>query len=162
MLQKIWLRLPRNRRPAELDKIDDPVVLLESNVYGHPLARSKWDRNLEELRLQIGKTFKFGNACTSIEKTNYFLSVNVDDIKMLGRRESLAPRWARFRKKIEPGDPTSPVNQLSLGCTQRATSRRRDDQVEKRNVSENYSGKCARKSSKKEQQSQYSISFVMF
>ena len=49
----IWKRHSRNRRrPAKWDKIDDPVVLLESNQRGHPLAGLLWERKLEETLLQ--------------------------------------------------------------------------------------------------------------
>ena len=34
----IWIRLPSNRRPAIWDKVVDPVVLLESSLYGQPLG----------------------------------------------------------------------------------------------------------------------------
>ena len=34
----IWIRLPRHRWPKSWDKIEDPVVLLERNLCGHPLA----------------------------------------------------------------------------------------------------------------------------
>ena len=35
----IWTKLPRYRRSAEWDKIDDPVVLLESKIYSHPVGK---------------------------------------------------------------------------------------------------------------------------
>ena len=42
----------RNRRPANGDMIDQPVVRLESNVYGHPLAGLFWELKLEDVWLQ--------------------------------------------------------------------------------------------------------------
>ena len=53
-------------------------------------------------------------------KNNLFLLVHVDDIKVLGRREGLAPMWASLRKKIELGDFTPLVDQVQLECTQRS------------------------------------------
>ena len=34
----IWIRLPRHRWPKSWSSTEDPVVLLEQNLYGHPLA----------------------------------------------------------------------------------------------------------------------------
>ena len=33
-----WIRLPRHKWPNSWSNIDDPVVTLERNLYGHPLA----------------------------------------------------------------------------------------------------------------------------
>ena len=33
-----WLRLPRHKLPKSWSSMKDPVVLLERNLYGHPLA----------------------------------------------------------------------------------------------------------------------------
>ena len=34
----IWIRLPRHKRPTSWSSMEDPVVPLERNLYGHPLA----------------------------------------------------------------------------------------------------------------------------
>ena len=34
----IWIRLPRHNWPKSWSSIEDPVVPLERNLYGHPLA----------------------------------------------------------------------------------------------------------------------------
>ena len=34
----IWIRLPRRKWPKLWSSIEDPVVLLERNLYGHPFA----------------------------------------------------------------------------------------------------------------------------
>ena len=33
-----WIRLPRHKWPKSWSSMEDPVVLLERNLYGHPLA----------------------------------------------------------------------------------------------------------------------------
>ena len=33
-----WIRLPRHKWPKSWSSIEDPVVPLERNLYGHPLA----------------------------------------------------------------------------------------------------------------------------
>ena len=35
----IWIRLPRHKWPKLWSSMEDPVVPLERNLYGHPLAR---------------------------------------------------------------------------------------------------------------------------
>ena len=35
----IWIRLPRHKWPKSWSSMEDPVVPLERNLYGHPLAR---------------------------------------------------------------------------------------------------------------------------
>ena len=62
-----WIRLPRNRRPGKWDKIDDPGLPVESNVYSHPLAGLLLEFKLEELLLRENWG-KFGNACTTIAR----------------------------------------------------------------------------------------------
>ena len=42
----------------------------------------------------------------STRQLNLVGLTHVDDIKMVGRKESLAPMWARLRKKIELEDPS--------------------------------------------------------
>ena len=85
------IRLPRHRRQPKWDKIDDPVVPLARNLYGHPLAGLLWKRKLEEfLRQENWENPELGMLIPP-SKDKLFLSVYVDDIKMVGRRESLAP-----------------------------------------------------------------------
>ena len=39
-----WITLPRHCRPADWDdKYEEPVVRLEVNLYGHPLAGLHWE-----------------------------------------------------------------------------------------------------------------------
>ena len=43
-----WIRLPRHKWPKSWSTIEDPVVPLESNQYGHPLAGLLWERQFEK------------------------------------------------------------------------------------------------------------------
>ena len=38
----IWIRLPRYKWPKSWSSMEDPVVPLERNLYGHPLAGLLW------------------------------------------------------------------------------------------------------------------------
>ena len=88
----IWVRFPGNRWLATWDKINDLVVLLESNMYSHPSGGLLWKRKLEELQLQDNwRTVQRCGCLYFHRKDKRFLSVFGDDIKMVGRRESLAP-----------------------------------------------------------------------
>ena len=40
----IWIRLPRHKWPKSWSSMEDPVVLLERNLYGHPMAGLLWER----------------------------------------------------------------------------------------------------------------------
>ena len=50
----IWIRLPRHKWPKSWSSMDDPVVPLERNLYGHPLAGLLWRRQFEKILLQHG------------------------------------------------------------------------------------------------------------
>ena len=52
-------------------------------------------------------------------KQKLFLSVYVDDIKMAGKNQNLAPMWKKFTKKVDLDEPTSFLDHVHLGCTQR-------------------------------------------
>ena len=58
----VWMRLPRHKWPKSWSIIDDLVVLLERNLYGHPLAVLLWDRQFEKKFYWIwdGKSTKLG------------------------------------------------------------------------------------------------------
>ena len=51
-----------------------------------------------------------------------FLSVYLDNIKMVGRKESWAPMWATLRKMIELEDPTPSIDDAFLECILRAAT----------------------------------------
>ena len=44
--------------------MEDPVVLLERNLYGHPLARLVWERAIREnlVEVRLGENFPFVNG----------------------------------------------------------------------------------------------------
>ena len=47
------------------------------------------------------------------------LSVYVDDIKLAGKKQNLAPMWKVLNKEVDLGEPTSFLDRVYLGCTQR-------------------------------------------
>ena len=50
----IWIRLPRHKWPKSWSSMEDPVVPLEQNLYGHPLAGLLWERQLQKVQLEHG------------------------------------------------------------------------------------------------------------
>ena len=48
-----WIRLPRHQWPISCTHIEDPVLLLERNLNGHPLAGLLWERQFEEVLVGI-------------------------------------------------------------------------------------------------------------
>ena len=50
----IWNRVPRHKWSKSWSSMEDPVVPLERNLYGHPLAELLWKRQLEKILLKHG------------------------------------------------------------------------------------------------------------
>ena len=67
----IWIRLPRHKRPKSWSSIEDPVVPLEMNLYGHPLAGLLWERQLEKVLLEHGWEKCIGNVYLSTDQEDY-------------------------------------------------------------------------------------------
>ena len=64
----IWIRLPRHKWPKSWSSMEDPVVPLQRNLYGHPLAGLLCERQFEKILLKHGweKFSKLGmSLCTS-------------------------------------------------------------------------------------------------
>ena len=51
-------------------------------------------------------------------KQGLFLSVNVDDIKMSGKKQNMAPTWQKVMKNVDLEEPTSFLDLENLGCSQ--------------------------------------------
>ena len=68
----IWIRLPRHKWPKSWSSMEDPVVPLERNLYGHPLAGLLWERQFEKVLLKHGwEKFQIGNVSLFIVKKDY-------------------------------------------------------------------------------------------
>ena len=50
----IWICLPWHTWPKSWSSMEDPVVPLERNLYGHPLAGLLWERQFEKVLLGLG------------------------------------------------------------------------------------------------------------
>ena len=52
----MWIRLPRHKWPKSCSSMEDPVVPLERNLYGHPLAGLLWERHFEKILFKLIRT----------------------------------------------------------------------------------------------------------
>ena len=116
----IWIRLPRHKWPKSWSSMEDPVVPLDRNLYGHPLAGLLWERQFEKIRLKHGWEKIPNWECLFVHREKgLFLSVYVDDIKLAGKKHNLDPMWKVLNKEVDLGEPTSFLDHVYFGCTQR-------------------------------------------
>ena len=100
--------------------MEDSVVPLERNLYGHPLAGLLWERQFEKILLKHGWEEIPNWECLFVHREKgLFLSVYVDDIKLAGKKQNLDPMWKVLNKEVDLGEPTSFLDHVYFGCTQR-------------------------------------------
>ena len=100
--------------------------------YGRP-SRSSW---AESVRSSFGRTAKEKQVgkilcqygwekvsnweCLFVHREKgLFLSVYVDDRKLAGKKQNINPMWKVLNKEVDLGEPTSFLDHVYLGCTQR-------------------------------------------
>ena len=117
----IWIRLPRHKWPKLWSSMEDPVVPLERNLYGHPLAGLLWERQFEKILLKHDWEKIPNWECLFVHREKgLFLSVYVDDIKNWLERNKTLIRCGNYStKKSILGEPTSFLDDEDLDCTQR-------------------------------------------
>ena len=117
----IWIRLPRHIWPKSWSSMEDPVVPLERNLYGHSLAGLLWETQFGDILQQYGweKVSNCECLCVHREKRVILICVYVDDIKLAGKKQNIDPMWKVLNKEVDLGEPTSFLDHVHLGCTQR-------------------------------------------
>ena len=117
----IWIRLPRHKWPKSWSSMEDPVVLLERNLYGHPLAGLLWERQFEKILLQHGWEKVSNCECFFVHRQKgLFLSVYVDDKKIGWKETKTLIRCGNYStKKVDLGELTSFLDHENLECTQK-------------------------------------------
>ena len=109
----IWSRLPRHKWPKSWSS-----VLLERNLYGHYLAGLFREGQFEKILLKYGWEKVSNWDCLFVHREKgVFLSVCVDDIKLAGKKQTLIR--CVLNKEVDLGEPTSFLDRVYLGCTQR-------------------------------------------
>ena len=112
----IWIRLPRHKWPKSWSSMEDPVVPLERNLYGHPLAGLLWERQFEKILLKHGWEKVSNWECLFVHREKgLFLSVYVDDIKLAGKKQNIDPMWKVLNKEVDLGEPTSFLDHVYSG-----------------------------------------------
>ena len=66
-----------------------------------------------------GRKIQIGNAFSYTVIKRLFLSVYVDDIKLAGKKQNIDPMWKVLNKEVGWEEPTSFLDHVYLGCTQR-------------------------------------------
>ena len=113
----IWIRLPKHTWPKSWSSMEDPVVHLERNLCGNPVAGPLWERQFEKVLLQHGWEKVPNWECFFVNREKgLFLSVYVDDVKLAGKKQNINPTWKILMRDVDLGEPTS---FLDHGCTQR-------------------------------------------
>ena len=114
--------------PKSWSSMEDPVIRLERNLYGHPHAGLLWERQFEKVPLKHGweKVPNGKNAYLSTGKKDYSYLCMVDDIKLAGKKQNLSPKWKIQMQDVDLGEPTSFLDHAYLGCTQRECQISRD------------------------------------
>ena len=117
----IWIRLPRHKWTKSLSSMEDPVVLLERNLYGHPLAGLLWERQFEKVLLNawMGENSKLGMSLCSSWKRSILICVCGWHKNWLERNTNIDPMWKVLNKEVDLGEPTSFLDHVYLGCTER-------------------------------------------
>ena len=78
------------------------------------------ERQFEKALLEHGWEKVLNCECLFDDREKgLFLSVYVGDIKLAGKKQNIEPTWTMFMKDVDLGEPTSFLDHVHLGCTQR-------------------------------------------
>ena len=108
-----------------LSSMEDPVVPLERNLYGHPLAGLSWERQLGKISLKYGWEKVSNWECLFVlrEKGYSFLCMWMISA---GKKQNINPMWKVPNKDVDLGEPTSFFDHVYLGCAQRQCETSKD------------------------------------
>ena len=111
------IRLPRHKWPKSWANIEDLVVLLERNLYGHPSAGLVWERRFEEVLLELGWEKVQNWECLFVRrKQGLFLSVYVDDTKNGWKVAECGSHVEEIdEKNVDLDEPTSFLGYVHFG-----------------------------------------------
>ena len=109
----IWIRLPRHKKNGQNH---GPVWKTQSFLLKGICTVILCQDHCVKGNL---RKFQIGNVSLFIVKKDYSLSVYVDDIKFAGKKQNLDPMWKLLNIEVDLGEPTSFLDHVYLGCTQR-------------------------------------------
>ena len=88
----IWFRLPRHKWPKSWSGMEDPVVPLERNLYGHLLAGLVWEWQFDKALYKHGCEKVPDWECLFVNREKgLFLSVYTDEIELAGKKQNIYP-----------------------------------------------------------------------
>ena len=95
--------------------MEDPVVPLDRNLYGQPLARLSWERQFEKIILNHGweKIPNWECLFVNHEKDYSYLCMWMTS-KLDGKKQNLDPMWKLLNKEVDLGEPTSFLDHVYL------------------------------------------------
>ena len=80
--------------------MEDPVVSLERNLYGHPLAGLLWEKQFEKILLKHGWEKIPNCECLFVHREKgLFLSVYVNDVELTGKKRNIDPIWKSSQQR---------------------------------------------------------------
>ena len=88
------------------------MVILWQDCYGKGNLRKSYCST-------VGRRFPNWECLFVHREKGLFLSVYVDDIKLAGKKQNLDPMWKVLNKEVDLGEPTSFLDHVYFGCTQR-------------------------------------------
>ena len=94
--------------PKSWSSMEDPVVCLVRSSCGRTIV----GKAIPDI---VGKK---GMFFVNREK-GLFSSVYVDHIKLAGKKQNICPTWKILMKHVDLGEPTTFLDHVYLGCTQR-------------------------------------------
>ena len=95
----IWIRLSRHKWSKSWCSMEDPVVPLERNLYGHPLAGLLWEKQFEKILLKRGWVKVPNWEYLFVHRQEgFFLSVYVYDMKLTGKKQNI-DRYGKYSIK---------------------------------------------------------------
>ena len=87
------------------------VILWQDYCGKNNLRKSYWN--------MAGRKFQIVNVSFVHREKGLFLSVYVDDIKLAGKKQNIDRMWKVLNKEVDLGEPSSFLDRVNLGCTQR-------------------------------------------
>ena len=98
--------------------MEDPIVLLERNLYGHPLAGLLWERQFEKILLKYGWDKVSNWECFFVHREKGYSHQCMWMTSYWLERHKILFRCGMY-SIIDLGEPTSFLDHVYFGCTQR-------------------------------------------
>ena len=100
--------------------MEDRVVSLEWNLYGHPLTGLLWERQFEKILLKPNWQNIFNWEYLFVHREKRIILVCVCGWHKIGWKGTKYDQmWKVLMKQVDMGEPTSFLDHIYLGCTQR-------------------------------------------